>query len=101
MDIESEEFWCELVTSGIGGRTIEEAKRNISSKEFATWRAFRAKRGSLFIGRRVEQAIGNLMATYLSSKGAKDVKAQSFMPHEEQPQEMSLEEYMLQTYGGE
>ncbi|WP_317455036.1 hypothetical protein [Acinetobacter johnsonii] len=41
------------------------------------------------------------MATYLSSKGAKDVKAQSFMPHEDQPQEMSLEEYMMQNYGGE
>ncbi|MEG2263280.1 MAG: hypothetical protein RSA22_05665 [Acinetobacter sp.] len=41
------------------------------------------------------------MATYLSSKGAKDVKAQSFMPHEDQPQELSLEEYMMQAYGGE
>ncbi len=41
------------------------------------------------------------MATYLSSKGAKDVKAQSFMPHEDQPKEMSLEEYMMQNYGGE
>nr|WP_325086446.1 hypothetical protein [Acinetobacter johnsonii] len=41
------------------------------------------------------------MATYLSIKGAKDVKAQSFMPHEDQPQEMSLEEYMMQTFGGE
>ena len=41
------------------------------------------------------------MATYLSSKGAQNVKALNFMPHEDQPQEMSLEEYMLQTYGGE
>lgn len=40
------------------------------------------------------------MATYLSSKGAKDVKALSFMPHEDQPQEMSLEEYMMQSFGG-
>ena len=101
MDIESEEFWCELVTSGIGGRTIAEAKRNISVSELAIWRVYRAKRGSLFVGRRIEQAIGNLMATYLSSKGAKDVKALNFMPHEDQPQELSLEEYMLQTYGGE
>ena len=67
----------------------------------AKWRVYRKKRGSLFIGRRVEQAIGNLMATYLSSKGAQNVKALNFMPHEDQPQEMSLEEYMLQTYGGE
>ncbi|WP_347460998.1 hypothetical protein ABEF79_06050 [Acinetobacter sp. ANC 7454] len=67
----------------------------------AKWRVYRKKRGSLFIGRRIEQAIGNLMATYLSSKGAQNVKALSFMPHEDQPQELSLEEYMMQTYGGE
>ena len=41
------------------------------------------------------------MATYLGSKGAKDVKALSFMPHEDQPQEISLEEYMMQNFGGE
>nr|WP_296277783.1 hypothetical protein [uncultured Acinetobacter sp.] len=80
---------------------MAEAKRSLSSRELKLWRAFRQKRGSLFVGRRIEQAIGNLMATYLSSKGAKDVKAQSFMPHEDQPQELSLEEYMMQTYGGE
>ncbi|WP_228153002.1 hypothetical protein [Acinetobacter indicus] len=67
----------------------------------AKWRVYRKKRGSLFVGRRIEQGFGNLMATYLSSKGAKNVKALSFMPHENQPEEMSLEEYMLKTYGGE
>lgn len=69
--------------------------------EVSQWVAFRNKRGSFFIGRRIEQGFGNLMATYLGSKGAKDVKALSFMPHEDQPQEMSLEEYMMQNYGGE
>ncbi|MDN5622360.1 MAG: hypothetical protein L0G96_04435 [Acinetobacter sp.] len=80
---------------------MAEAKRCLSSRELKLWRVFRQKRGSLFIGRRIEQGFGNLMATYLSIKGAKDVKAQSFMPHEDQPQEMSLEEYMMQNYGGE
>ncbi|NWK75671.1 hypothetical protein HYG93_15665 [Acinetobacter sp. SwsAc6] len=73
----------------------------MTNAEVSQWVAFRNKRGSLFIGRRIEQGFGNLIATYLGSKGAKDVKAQSFMPHEEQPQEMSLEEYMMQNYGGE
>lgn len=41
------------------------------------------------------------MAAYFGSKGAKNVKAISFMPHENQPEEMSLEEHMLKTYGGE
>ena len=90
-----------MVLNGIGGCTIAEAKSNITNAEVSQWVAFRSKRGSFFTGRRVEQGFGNLIATYLGSKGAKDVKAQSFMPHEEQPQEMSLEEYMLQTYGGE
>ncbi|WP_441360252.1 phage tail assembly protein T [Acinetobacter harbinensis] len=102
MDLsEDEEGWCELVINGIGGRTIAEAKRRITRQEFLTWRAFRQKRGSLFLGRRIEQGFGNLMATYLGSKGAKDIKAQSFMPHEDTPEEMSLEEYMMQTFGGE
>ena len=90
-----------MVLNGIGGCTIAEAKSNITNAEVSHWVAFRNKRGSFFTGRRIEQGFGNLIATYLGSKGAKDVKAQSFMPHEEQPQEMSLEEYMLQTYGGE
>lgn len=73
----------------------------MTNAEVSQWVAFRNKRGSFFTGRRVEQGFGNLIATYLDSKGAKDVKAQSFMPHEDQPQELSLEEYMMQTYGGE
>ena len=73
----------------------------MTNSEVSQWVAFRNKRGSFFTGRRVEQGFGNLIATYLGSKGAKDVKAQSFMPHEDQPQELSLEEYMMQTYGGE
>ena len=73
----------------------------MTTAEVSQWAAFRNKRGSFFTGRRIEQGFGNLMATYLSSKGAKDVKAQSFMPHEDQPQELSLEEYMMQTYGDE
>lgn len=73
----------------------------MTNAEVSKWVAFRNKRGSFFTGRRIEQGIGNLIATYLGSKGAKDVKAQSFMPHEDQPQELSLEEYMMQAYGGE
>lgn len=90
-----------MVLNGIGGRTIAEAKQSMTSNEVYQWAAFRNKRGSLFVGRRIEQGFGNLMATYLGSKGAQNVKAQSFMPHEDQHQEMSLEEYMMQNFGGE
>ncbi|RLL30748.1 hypothetical protein D9K80_15650 [Acinetobacter cumulans] len=60
------------------------------------WRAYREKRGSFFAGRRIEQGFGNLTATYLASKGAKDVEALSFMPHEDLPEEKiySVDEIM-------
>lgn len=73
---------------------------NMTSSEVSKWVAFINKWGSIFTGRRIEQGFGNLMATYMGSKGAKNVKAISFMPHEDQPEEMSLEEYMMQSFGG-
>lgn len=74
---------------------------NMTSSEVSKWVAFINKRGSIFTGRRIEQGIGNLMAAYFSSNGARNVKSSSFMPHEDQPKEMSLEEYMMQSFGGE
>ena len=87
MDLEEEEFWCELVLNGIGGRTIEKAKKTITPREFAIWRAYREKRGSLFIGRRVEQGFGNLMAhhTMFKVKDPESVSALTYMPHEDVP----------------
>ncbi len=105
MDIDREaEFYCELVSCGIGGRTIAEARRNLSNSEIQIWRAYRKKYGSLFFGRRIEQAIGNWMAHYTRFKvkeGSK-VDARDFMPHEEKLEipEMSLEEYMMRSFGG-
>ena len=97
MDLsEEEEGWCELVINGIGGRTIAEAKRRITRQEFLTWRAYRQKRGSLFIGRRIEQGFGNLMAHYTRFKvdNDTDVNALDFMPHEEVPETTFEEERM-------
>lgn len=65
------------------------------------WRAYRAKRGSLNIGRRVEQAIGNLMAFYHNGKVKQEhrVEAFVFMPHEDQPEveELDLFDSLLQV----
>ncbi|EHU1961538.1 hypothetical protein [Acinetobacter baumannii] len=49
------------------------------------------RRGSLFLGRRIEQAIGNLAAVYIRShsKNPEQVNALNFMPHEVQG-ELSL-----------
>ena len=51
------------------------------------WKAFRERRGSLFVGRRLEQCFGNWMAHYTRFKVKPDteVTAFSFMPHEDEP----------------
>ena len=92
MDLESAEFWCELVINGIGGRTIEEAKQKISHEEFKIWWAYRKKYGSLFFGRRIEQGIGYLYGLYRNGKVEEGdrVDPHIFMPHEDQPKEEVL-----------
>jgi len=46
--------------------------------------------------------VGYLFSLYYNSKVEenKRVDARAFMPHEDQPKEMSLEEYMMQSFGG-
>ena len=70
----------------------------------AIWKAYRIKYGSLNIGRRVEQAVGNLMAFYANSNKAKGAKALSpfdFMPHEQKPKpvEIGVEDYLMSMVG--
>ncbi|ENU80010.1 hypothetical protein F975_01762 [Acinetobacter sp. ANC 3789] len=59
----------------------------------AIWRAYRFKRGSLNIGRRVEQAVGNLMAFYHNGKVKEQhrIDALSLMPHEDIPEEPEMD----------
>ena len=85
-----------MVLNGVGGRTIAEAKSNMTNAEVSQWAAFRNKRGSLFIGRRIEQGFGNLMAYYTQLKVGSDaeVDAFDFMPHEEAP-ELTFEEQRM------
>ncbi|RLZ06650.1 hypothetical protein EAH57_15545 [Acinetobacter sp. 2JN-4] len=77
---------------------MEEAKRNLSNAEFQIWRAYRERRGSLFIGRRIEQAFGSFMAFYHNGKVKEEdyLEPTLFMPHEDKPKEIeiSLDEAM-------
>ncbi|WP_151981702.1 hypothetical protein [Acinetobacter guerrae] len=59
----------------------------------AVWRAYRLKRGSLNVGRRVEQAVGNLMAFYHNGKVKQQhrIDALTLMPHEDQPEEVEVD----------
>ncbi|QDJ93762.1 hypothetical protein [Acinetobacter haemolyticus] len=51
------------------------------------WRAYCEKYGSLFFGRRIEQAFGNWMAHYTRYKVKEGVEIDphDFMPHETPP----------------
>lgn len=69
------------------------------------WRAYRKLRGSFFIGRRIEQSAGNMMAhlTRFKVKEGVEVNALAFMPHEKEPEnddELSLEEYFEKYHSG-
>ena len=70
----------------------------------AIWKAYRLKRGSLNIGRRIEQAIGNVLAFYANSnrgKNGKEISPYVFMPHEQKPKviEMNAEDYLNSWVG--
>lgn len=93
-----DEVWHELVLNGVGGRTIAEAKDNMTVAEFNQWIVYRQKRGSLNLGRRIEQAVGISSSLLASLNGSKNHKTMDFMPHEDKQQsaqqEISLSEAM-------
>ncbi|PAT64052.1 hypothetical protein CIK80_02765 [Psychrobacter sp. JB193] len=75
----------ELALAGIGGNTIHQVKCNLTLLEIRQWAAYRSRRGSLNIGRRVEQAAANIIAMNIN-KGLKAedwVEPIEFMPNED------------------
>ncbi len=72
--------------NGIGGRTIAEAKENVSHAEALAWANYRNKHGSLNIGRRIEHGVGLLAVTWLRSQGIK-ADIFDFMPYADRPEE--------------
>lgn len=73
--------------NGIGGRTIAEAKERLSYVEFLQWARYRAERGSLHPGMRIEEGaalVASILANVNSKRGG--FKVTDFMTHaEEQP----------------
>ena len=92
-------MFFELALNGIGGRTIHEVKSNLTMLEVQQWAAYRTRRGSLNIGRRVEQAIGGLAAFYYNTKVKKEhwIDATDLMPHEDRPKHLTFEEERMQA----
>ncbi len=68
---------------GIGGRTIAEAKLNISYPEFLQWIQYRNLRGSFHVGMRIEQSIAMIASMYANahSKKGTTFSQKDFMPH--------------------
>ena len=74
----------ELALSGIGGNTIHQVKNNLTMLEINQWAEYRHRRGSLNVGRRVEQAVANMMAIYINGQRTEDyVEPRELMPHED------------------
>jgi len=73
---------------GVGGRTIAEAQERISYPEFLRWVKYRAKRGSLNLGLRVERGAAQLSVLYANrnrKQGAEAYKLTDFAPYHDQP----------------
>ncbi len=81
---------------GIGGRTIAEAQQRLSYAEVQRWARYRQQRGSLNIGRRLEETTALLATLYANchrGKGSNPFTLNDFMPHEPEP-ELSLQQAM-------
>lgn len=75
----------ELALAGIGGNTIHQVKTNLTMVEINQWAEYRSRRGSLNVGRRIEQAAANIIAMNIN-KGLKVenwVEPLEFMPNED------------------
>ena len=75
----------ELALAGIGGNTIHQVKNNLTMLEINQWAEYRHRRGSLNIGRRVEQAAASIIAMNINKglSGEDWVDPLEFMPHED------------------
>lgn len=76
---QEQEFWHELVSCGIGGKTVEEAKRNMSYSEFLDWCKYREHWGSLNIGMRIDRAVARFIY-YRFGKSSLAIK--NFSPYD-------------------
>lgn len=82
--------------NGIGGHTLAEAKHNMSMREFNLWQKYRNKRGSLNIGRRLQQELAHLHHSFIVSKGGTQVEIQDLMCYEDPP---SVDDKLHQLFG--
>lgn len=75
----------ELALAGIGGNTIQQVKTNLTMAEVNQWAEYRYRRGSLNVGRRVEQAAANIIAMDINKERESTdwLEPLVFMPNED------------------
>lgn len=84
--------------SGVGGKTIAEAKQSMSWVEFNRWVAYRNKRGSLNPGLRLELVLARFQALWANAKmGKSEFKPSDFTGCIDEP-ELTIEE-LLTNWG--
>lgn len=76
---------------GIGGRTVAQARQNLSADEVATWAAYRAKRGTLSLGLRLEQLFAISDARAAQMAGAKGVNLPELLRYHDAPEDVEYE----------
>lgn len=82
--------------SGVGGRTIEEAKNNLSYTEAVSWMAYVRQSGPLSLSARMERGFA-LLATMLSRVNGGKAEIADFMPSwgpEEAPPEATPQDIL-------
>lgn len=80
--------------AGVGGRTIAEAKQNLTYREFRDWVAYRDKYGHFDINRRLERGIAMILHQGLLLKGGKSTMQDHMVFSVREEVELTLEEAM-------
>lgn len=84
--------------NGVGGRTIAEAKENMTHKEALQWADYISKTGSLNTGRRIDRGFAMLTTWLLRVNGSK-AEIEDFLPyHEKQPDKIATPDEVLNLF---
>lgn len=86
--------------NGVGGRTIYEAKQNLSAREVQLWYALHQRRGSFNIARRFQQELAFVKQLLHVQVGAKRTDIWDYQPNEEAPPLTFEEAQALYQRGG-
>lgn len=94
-----------MVLNGVGGRTIREAKQNVSHAEALEWMKYMQLRGTLNVGLRIEVMLARLLvmtanANGIKKEGNKQFTIHDFAIHLDKPEfELTVDNVLTQLGG--